>query len=205
MKVSKKLEFFYRMAMDEAEERKKQLNETMLSELENACYETNRQAYKNAENKVRSETFKIEQLKNREIIKASTESKRALIELRNKLQDEVFEGVERKLAAFTKSADYAGYLAKAIQGALAELNASSGASDGVRIILRPADFKLSAEIKNRLPGLSFETESGDDDFLGGFIMFFTGKRGFIDYTFKTRLAEERQNASLFKITAHHNG
>ncbi|MDR2904330.1 MAG: hypothetical protein LBU77_07480, partial [Clostridiales bacterium] len=86
MNVKDKLEGFSKIAIREAEAKRVEILNEMNHEFKKACVETTIRAQKKSDSILNEEKFKAEQQKNKEILEATIEAKRSLIDLRKNLK-----------------------------------------------------------------------------------------------------------------------
>lgn len=193
MKVRDKLEYFSKVAMQEAIEKKNDMAKEMEKEFNEAHAEAVRQTERLSSERIRNEKYKIEQMKNKEVMKAFTETKVMLIELRNNLTDQLFDNVEGRLRQFMQTDAYEGYLLDEIGKRTAGVKAT--------IALMPRDMVYAEKIKLRT---GLPVEEAREDFIGGFKLYIPQKSGVMDYSFQARLREERDTFNLFRIPERGN-
>ena len=117
----------------------------------------------------------------REVSQKRTECRKKLLERRARLAEGVFADAERKIAAFTESADYEPFVINSVKSAAAALG------EGERtVFVRQRDMHLADAIKS---AADCSVEMSDDIVLGG-IMMKCG-RLIADDTLDARLERER--------------
>ena len=190
MNVRKKLDAFTNIVLQEAEQSRKEMLSEMNRQVDAACAEAERAARRQAEERLRVEQLKAEQLKNRDIIRASTNARKGLLTLRNKLTDEVFEAVTQKLRAFAQTSAYEDYLTQVA----ARLKAQN---QGQAIILTfcADDMPVGRRVAQ---SLQLQAQETDEDIIGGLRALLPDKNAIIDESFATRLQKERSSFSSSK-------
>ena len=188
MKVEEKLAFFSKIAAQEAElecskilndvdKRMKELIETVTDE-----------AQKQANIRLRNEASKIEQDKNKEILTASTESKKALLNIRNSLLDTLFEDVTVKLREYTQTDAYKSRL-------IDDIKESAKRFGHVKVCLMERDSSLADGLPDNC-----ECVSVKDDYIGGFKLLITERNAIEDHTYLARLKTVRDDFNELKLT-----
>lgn len=185
MNVKNKLESFSRKVMGEAAEKSLKMMEEIDTELSNAIEEAKRQESQKADDELHAAAYKTAQSKNKELAAASMDTKKKLIIRRNELLRELFDGVERRIAEFTGSADYADYLIREIKNV---------STPGLTVRLAPADMAHAQAVAD---AAGVEVQAGAEDMLGGFIA--VKGRGVLDHSFRSRLEGERESFNLLVI------
>ena len=207
MNVSHKLEFFSKAAIQEALNQKDEITAEMDAEMERTLEEIRQDTEKQMAARIQSESYKIDQVKNREIIQASTEAKKSLIELRGQLMDDLFGNVANRIDAFVTGPGYLDYLTKAIEKAIRrhqgqgqrQREDQSSDQSKCQVLLTPRDMVHAPELA-RLLSLSLNSfQEAREDFVGGFKLYLAEKNAMEDHSFRSRLTEERSNFVLFKI------
>lgn len=188
MKVEKKLEIFTQVTMSKVEEKRRQITREMGEAFNGTVDEAVRTAEKQSRERLRTERYKIDTLKNKQIVTASADAKRLLIALRDRLTEDLFADVKADVRAFTKSPDYEAWLSDNIRKSL---SASSGGYAYVQIMRR--DTPLADKIA-KTTGLKVEVT--DEDFIGGFRLITASHRAISDHTLAKRIQEERGNFSM---------
>lgn len=188
MNVEKKLDGFMKIALDEAVEHKRQVEEDLERQFTTACDEYRKSVGDAAKKKLRQEYVNAQSLKNKEVIQATTESKKAVIDLRNQLLEKIFENITAKLREYVKAPEYGINLLEEIKSAV--LNVETAV-----IYLTPEDMK-HVRGKINIGGVSYiETY---EDFIGGYKMKFNDN-ALIDNTYRNKLNEAKRNTNIFRI------
>lgn len=118
------------------------------------------------------------------VTKYELDSKRSLLQLRNRLADQVFAEAEKKLVEFAQSDKYLPYLIEKINEASHEFSC-----DSYELCLRPEDMKYEEQLKKALP-FSFTLSSNPKNHLGGFTLIDRQKGVLSDHTFAALLEEQ---------------
>lgn len=189
MNVKEKLTYFSKIAMREAVEKKNDITKDISREFDLAIDEVRKRAERMSEERIRNEKYKIEQMKNKEVMQAATEAKIMLINLRNRLTDQIFAAVEEKVKQFMLTEEYEHYL-------VTEIGKQSAGQKDIIVKLMPQDMRFAEKITRQY---GIPVEETREDCIGGFMLYIPKKNGMIDYSFKTRLKEERDSFNIFKI------
>lgn len=192
MNVQHKLEGFMDIVLKEATEKREQILRKIEDEFESSCNEIRKNAEKEANERYINECYIAEQKKNKVIMQAAIDSKKAVVELRNRYWDEMFDRVRCRIKEFVQSDEYEGFLLTKIKDACSQ-NADS------TVYLSPEDMIYADKIKDMTGCSVFEYENGED-LIGGFKLKINSKNAIIDSSFKAGLEEVRQDYSAFKIT-----
>ena len=187
MNVDKKLAMFRKVVMQEVEKKRAKAASEMGEAFTAAVDEAERAAQRNAQERIQTERFKIDRMKNRESVTASAEAKRSIIELRERLTDALFTDVLSDVAAFIGSEEYGEYLLNAISNANAQVSVIRRSF--VYAQVRRADMALAGRIKE-MTGLIAET--ADDIELGGFRLISGNRKVIDDRTLASRVKEARR-------------
>ena len=188
MKIEDKLAYFSKLANEEAERQREEILADIDKRVNERVRSVTEDARKKANAQLRADSAKIEQAKNKEINRANTESKKAILNVRNKLLDELFEGATGKIREYTKTGGY-------IERLLKDINELSARYGNVKIYLMERDLALCG----KLPG-NCECVSVKDDFIGGFKLLIPDKNAIEDYTYLARLKTVREDFNELKLT-----
>ncbi|MDR1531557.1 MAG: hypothetical protein LBS62_05135 [Clostridiales bacterium] len=192
MKLDAKLANFSKIVAQEAHEKREQLIAEMKRESERIRGDTERRARERAEAAVRKEAYNAEERRSRKVLEASVAAKKSMIELRNSFIEKLFINIEERIKSYVSTKEYEEQLAAEIKK---HAGGAVSAERGCVVFLAPGDMRLA-------PGLSecgAEIKVAKENFLGGFKIYWPGKNAIEDYSFKTRLEDERKNFSMFKI------
>ncbi len=120
-----------------------------------------------------------------EISNAELTAKKAVIQHRTKLVDELFSSVEQRLKEYRNSSKYADILVKKLL--------LMNISDDIEIQLCEEDVKYADLLKKALPSYSVTVSGSDRIKLGGMSVYIPSKGVIIDKTFDLALEENKQN------------
>jgi vacuolar-type H+-ATPase subunit E/Vma4 len=187
MKIDEKLAFFAKLAEQEAQSLRTAIMADIEDQMGKALSDIQREAERKAHQRITSERYKIEQMKNKEVIKASLEAKKAAVDLRSRLLDELFSNVLNTVLEFTKSPEYGKKLVEEAK----ELSKKHG---NVQIALMERDMGLADELSGYA-----DCVSTDEDFIGGFQLIFPERNAMEDHTYLTRLKEAKAEFNELKF------
>jgi len=177
-KNERKLEYFSDIIMREVEKKKNDANFKLAAELRQHNSATLEITARDNKQALQAKQDQIQQQANRQITTAKVRAMAQYVQTRNQQTDLLFIAVMAQLAQFTQQTEYETYL-------IACINKMKNISNFTIVKLSPLDMRLEETIKTAT-GLTPET--GDDNFIGGFILLNENRTIQIDYTFKTRLA-----------------
>ena len=188
-RVSKFVTAITREAEEQRQRIEQETKDFIASEMEKAEMEALNDSYKMIQRAVSNIRADVgSQLSSRMM-----ENRRALLARREEILEEVLGKAGERLAAFTKTADYAAFLAASAKKALAVLR-----TEKPTVYLRPADMSRQAEIAAAIGPCRFEEDANIR--LGGLRMTDEAGKIAVDDTLDTRLAAQRtwfqQNSGL---------
>ena len=187
MNVSDKLRAFSVTAVQEAEDKKKELIDRIEAEYADACAAYAAEARGRFELAFQDERRKAGREKNREILAAKSEARRSLYELKAQLAEGVFARVRARIAAYTETRDYS----RALWAGIKELAAKHPGE--IEVSLRSADIGGAGELP---PNLRLVP---DDSLAGGFRARIPEKNIIIDHSYKERLEKAREEFNFFRL------
>lgn len=185
MKIEKKLAMFTQITMTEVEEKRRMMIRESEAAFQSAVDEAVRAAKKQAGERINSERYNIEKIKNKQITTASSEARHTLVSCRERMMEALFADVIEDVRAFVAAPTYADYLTQQINNAKTDRYAY--------VVLTARDMRFAAHIRETT-GLTAETS--EDDFIGGFRLVSADRKTVSDHTLQTRLNEERQEFTL---------
>ncbi|MDR1689864.1 MAG: V-type proton ATPase subunit E [Clostridiales bacterium] len=188
MNVEKKLDNFMRIAMDEATYQQNKVNADLKAEFETVCGDYKLKAEAAAKDKLIDVYFEAKKQTSREEIRAATQAKRDVIELRGKLQDEIFKNVEQKLREYVKTSQYKVNLLEELKSVCLDVWSA-------QIILMEDDLK---HIKGKIPVGEITFAEADEDFIGGYKLKYNNN-AFMDNTYKLKLRDSKRDTNIFKV------
>ncbi|MDR1537918.1 MAG: hypothetical protein LBU32_07965 [Clostridiales bacterium] len=187
MKIKEKLAFFSKMAAQEAEQQRKAILTDIEGQMNEAVAEITMEAEKQAAKRIQSESFKIAQMKNKEVIRAATQAKRSVVDLRASLIDDLFNNALARVKAYTLTPEYRERISEEIKElALKRQNFK------VLLMERDADFHSDFSSCS-------DFEAVKEDFIGGFKLLLEDRNALEDHTYLTRLIEARAEFNELKF------
>lgn len=188
MTIDEKLEEFSNSAIDAAtKQSQEQINEYKDS-LKKLFEEHKNDAQNKANSTLRLESDNFMREKNRRLSTDAITMKRQLNEKQDELKDTLFSHVTEKLVSFMKTEDYTKILVKRI---LEAKIFSKGEPITIYINESDADKKSFLETETGL-----KLTISKIDFFGGIRAVIPSKSVLIDYSFLTKLAEEKETFTL---------
>jgi V/A-type H+-transporting ATPase subunit E len=188
MTVEEKLEHFYVSVIDSATAQGLQIVTDYEGTLKNLYEERKQAALKKADQTYRIEAESIHREKNRMLSNETIEIKRKLLEKTAEVTDRVFTDVVNKLTEFMNTPAYAEWLC-------GKINAANALAPDTLIIIyiNPTDQKLKSSLEDKT---GIKLTVSDRDFIGGIRAVIPSRSILIDYSFLTKLTEER---NAFKL------
>jgi vacuolar-type H+-ATPase subunit E/Vma4 len=188
LNIEEKLAFFSKIAVQEAEQERSRILENIDGRMSELVKTVAEDAQKQADMRLRAESSKVEQTKNKEIIEASTDFKKAVIDVRCRLLDEMFESAACKARAYARTEEYRERL-------LSDIKELAARYDHAKVYLMECDFPIS----QALPG-NCECAVVRDDFIGGFKLLITERNAVEDHTYLSRFKAARADFNELKIS-----
>ena len=188
MRIERKLEIFARVTMAEVEDERRQMEGELDSLYETALQNASDEEEKNSGARLRSERERLNKAKNKRLAEKTSEAKKSMLALREKLTEGLFEKVGERLRLFVESDGYPDYLLANI----AQDCATSGkifTSAGLAL----RDMKYSGEIKKTSGLNSVNPEIG---FIGGYKLYSKDCRIVLDRTLDAKLEALRGEFSM---------
>jgi V/A-type H+-transporting ATPase subunit E len=188
MTVEEKLEHFYTSVMDNAAAQGLQIV-TQYEDTLKRKYEERKQAATNkATHTYQIESESMRREKNRLLSNETIEIKRKILEKTEEVTERVFQDVVNELKDFMKTPAYEDWLCKKIN------TANALAPDTVILIyINPTDINLKTSLEDKT---GVKLTVSDRDFMGGIRAVIPARSILIDYSFLTKLAEERDSFKL---------
>ncbi|MDR1559450.1 MAG: hypothetical protein LBS84_07100 [Clostridiales bacterium] len=187
MNVEEKLAFFSKIAVQEAEQERSKILADIDERMSKLVKTVTEDAQRHADIRLRAEASKIEQTKNKEIIAASGDYKKAVVNVRAHLLDELFESAAGKAKEYTRAEEYRERL-------LEDIKKLAERFGRVKVYLMERDMPIARS----LPG-NCECVGMKDDFIGGFKLLITERNAIEDHTYLTRLKAARADFNELKI------
>lgn len=182
-----KLGKFSDMVMQESGRKKSELVLKAEQEKKDFIAASEIQYLRNAYEKIQETVRKLDKQYNEEVSKAIVESKQALFNRRDEIIDSVFLSLRERLRQFIGTDNYKSLMENLLKTAISQ----SGEGE-IRVMVDTEETALFEEIRARL-GAGFRIMGSEEAMLGGFLII-DKKRGFIwDYSFLSRLGNERMS------------
>ena len=188
MTLNEKLDHFYTSVIESATAQGSQIESDYEKAL-NTIYEERKQsALKKAKHTYRIESEKIRREKNHLLSSEAFKIRRKLQEKAAQTIQQIFDDVEQKLKEFMQSPAYEDYLADKITQASAFAQSTE-----IIIYINPTDQSRKSALESRT-GVTLTVS--DRDFFGGIRAVIPSRSILIDYSFLTKLAEEKEAFKL---------
>lgn len=171
--------------MKEANEKKKQIIAEAETQHKESIAAGEIRFLKEAYERIQQTVRKIDKEVNEEISKAILESKQALFNRRDEIINSVFENVKKQLVSFRNSDNYKTFLEGRLSAGLEQVG-----SGDIQVLVDIEDLPIMEQI-NKSSGFGFTIAESEEQLLGGFLMLNREKGFMCDFSYKTRLAEER--------------
>lgn len=184
-KTSNKLNELSYMVMKEADEKRKEIIIQAESMRKKAIDDSEMKYLKQAYENIQEAVSKLDKTINEDASKTILKSKQTLFSRRDEIINAIFQHVKEKLFEFRHQEGYKSYMKNLIQLGLAQV----GQGD-IHILVDIEDLNLLKEIRDRASA-SFQVFESDDQLLGGCLVVNKEKGLMCDFSFASRLAEER--------------
>ncbi|AGC69414.1 V-type ATP synthase subunit E [Thermoclostridium stercorarium subsp. stercorarium DSM 8532] len=185
-KINEKLNGFTEMVLKEASSKSDAVLKDAEREKKEKLQEQEIEFLKEAYRRIHEALAKIENESNSVYSGKLLEAKKTLYGKRNEITDRVFERVMKKLEIYRKTQDYSDTLRRFMEKALAEIGEGK-----VRLIVDDEDFTTASEIAAQFKR-EIEITKSDKKLLGGCIAINESSGLLADYSFKSRLEEQRK-------------
>lgn len=185
MKLDKKLDHFYQSVIDDATGQSEAIIKEYQHSLTKIFRDSKADFERKAELTLKVESDNIVRQKNKTLSSDALEIRRKLNDKNDELKEQLFEDVHKKLISFMKTAAYNDLLIKQINAAT-----TFARGENMTVYINQSDEakKIALEKTTGVP-LTISTM----DFLGGIRAVIHEKHILIDYSFTTRLAEEKDS------------
>lgn len=191
MTLDEKLDHFYSSVIDSATQQNIEIVEEYKKTLKKNYNERQEAAHRRAETNYQNAKGNIHRERNRQLSARSMEIKRQIMEKTAEISEQIFIQVRKRLDEYMKTPEYEELLYTLIQKAVA---LSKG--DTVVIYLNPSDAqKLSSLVERTGAALKVS----DRDFIGGCRAVISSRSILIDYSFLTKLEENRNTFTLESV------
>lgn len=191
MTTDEKLQHFYDISIESAQEDAKKLLDTHEAALEKAFEEHKETKHRQAEAELTAESDKLKRDFNKEVSTQQIQIKRKFSAVTEELREKLFQEVAEKLERFKESPDYLSMLSRQIKEAL-----DFADGDEMVVYIDPSDAGLSDEIVRRLDQKGFAPTISKEPFMGGMRAVIRSKNILIDNSFLTLMNDEKENFHL---------
>ena len=182
--TDKKLEKFRSIVMREALVKKEAIEQEVTGYKQKALQEQENELYEKAYFYIQEERRKLLKKTADQISRAMMEKKRSFFEERERIVDEVFAAVQKKLANYMQTEDYTQFLVGQIQASLKE------SGDGEKtIVINQSDERLLPVLKSKI---SAEFTISPQDIIGGCVIKNHTAHTILDNSLKEKLIFEKQ-------------
>ena len=201
-KIDEKLITFEKIIEHEAIEIRERIREELRRESEERLTGVKEEIRKNAELAYQKDALQAQMERDSRISRAKMNARMRLTDARSDIIASTLSALTQRLAEFTESEAYRGYL---LDNAGDSLDGAEkiGAGKGLRLYLTPRDYERFAdEIRRRRPGV--EILSGGAEMIGGVKVENAGEGLYIDNTLKRKselCADELYHISGLTIDA----
>ncbi|WP_167957639.1 V-type ATP synthase subunit E [Anaerosporobacter faecicola] len=188
MTLDEKLDNFYQSAIDDATAQSVKILESYEQTLQKMCEEKKAALLKQAELKLRTESENLIREKNKNLSNESVTIKRNISTRKQELVDRLFLDVEKQLSSYMKTTEYKDFLIRKIKEAVAFSN-----GDDMLIYINPTDESMKQELEI---ATNTTLTVSNIDFVGGIRSVISSRHILIDFSFSTKLKEEKANFKL---------
>ena len=179
--IASKLEKLSKTVMKDAQLEKERLDEQMKAEREKRIGEKEDEFLRDAYEAIQSTAASVHKQDSERVLKAQNEAKRSLLLKREKIIDEVFAAVEKRLAEYAGSEEYRAALAGKIDAALKE------AGEGKKVVCL---CERDADVWTPTEDASLELAAAAE-LIGGVKVINLDKNIAVNYSYRTLLENER--------------
>lgn len=191
MTTDEKLQHFYDISIESAQEDARKLLDTHKAALEKTFEEHKETKHRQAEAELTAESDKLKRDFNKEVSTQQIQIKRKFSAVTEELREKLFQEVAEKLERFKESPDYLSMLCRQIKEAL-----DFADGDEMVVYIDPSDAGLSDEIVRRLDQKGFVPTISKEPFMGGMRAVIRSKNILIDNSFLTLMNDEKENFHL---------
>lgn len=189
--TDEKLQHFYDISIESAQEDARKLLETHKSALDKSFAEHKETKYRQAQAELSAESDKLKRDFNKEVSSQQIHIKRKFSAVTEELRDKLFQEVKDKLALFKESPEYLQMLCRQIQEAL-----DFAQGDEMVIYIDPSDAGLCGEIVQKLNLKDVVPTVSKEEFMGGMRAVIRSKNILIDNSFLTLMNDEKEKFNL---------
>lgn len=188
MTLEEKLENFYISVIDSATDQSVAIIDEYKNSLQKIYNDREQAAIRKANNNYRIETENLVREKNRRLSGVILELKGSILNKTSKLTDRIFDEVVNKLTAYMKSSSYVEFLIRKIDEAV-----KFARGEEIVVYINASDKHLMDILEN---ATGIKLTISDRDFTGGIRAVIPSRKILIDYSFITKLAEEKSSFKL---------
>ncbi len=182
--LEEKLKSFSAIVLDEANKQKEQKLSALEKEKNRCIDEKETELLTDAYEDIQKSVMRSRRENSERVLKVETEMKKELIMLREKIIDNVFDEVQKKLSDFTDSAEYEKWLIDRTKAACDEVGAGSR-----EVYVSKKDIKFKDILEKSIDGISVMCT--DDDFIGGASVTNKDRNICVNYSMRDMLEEKR--------------
>ena len=188
MTLDEKLDNFYKSAINSATSQSIDIVKEYQDTLQSIYDERKNSALKKAETTYRMEADKILREKNRKLSHEAQNIKRRVLEKTEELSKLIFTDVKHMLSDFMNTTNYEQLLIQQIKTAL-----DFAGNEEITVYLNSSDKHLKDSIES---SSGIKLTISDRDFMGGIRAVIPSRSVLIDYSFLTKLEEEKNSFTL---------
>lgn len=189
MTLNEKIDYFNTSVIDNATTQSISITQEYKNSLQKIYEERKNVALKKAENSFRVEADIVRREKNSKLSNEAINLKRKVSEKTAEITDQIFSDVELKLKEFMQTPAYEEYLSRKITEAN---NFDKG--NVIIFYINPSDQRLKYSLEEKT-GVTLTISNRD--FIGGIRAVIPSRSILIDYSFLTKLSEEKNSFKLF--------
>ncbi|WHH61221.1 V-type ATP synthase subunit E [Petroclostridium sp. X23] len=184
--VDDKLDNFSSIVMKEAAEKRLQILNQVKEERDGILEQRELDCLEDAYVKIQKEIRKTDKEKNEMISRAVMESKKALLQKREEIIEEIFNNIMKRIQSFLETPDYYTFLMQNI------LQGRQQVGQGEIIIyINKSDVSLIDKIKQQLSE-PLEIQVDQEDIIGGCKVFNKTKGTLIDDSLAAKIAQQKE-------------
>ena len=180
----KKLEYFNRAVRKEVEAKKRQTRQQLANEFNCAVAQAVADTQAETHRQVQAQNQALTRIANKRVAEATTEVRRSLAYLQERLTAQLFDGIKADVVAFTQSAEYEDFLVSGIKAAVGRLGYAP-----VYVQIVPDDMRFKTAVEE---GTGLTVELGDSGMLGGFRLLDEKRYRVEEYSFQAGITAARQ-------------
>ena len=187
MNTEEKLQHFYDLSIESAQEDADKLADTQQKTLDHLFDEHMESKHRQAEAELKAESDKLKREFNKEISTEQLQIKRQLSEVSDNLKDKLFLEVAEKLNAFKATSEYKDMLLRQVKEAV-----SFAGSDPMNIYIDPTDEQFLEVLKQQFTDEHIAFYLSKESFGGGMRAVIRSKNILIDDSFLSLTSEAKE-------------